>query len=332
MDLTLSRKLSILSYLGTHGPVKLRDLAVHYGVDPKVIRQELRDLFLVELATSGGYECPIDLDFADDGSLDDYVALSSHTAEEFGKINLGFDELHAVLAWIDFLLPIADETQFASLIHLREQLTNGAIENGYASAIWRLPALTINRDVVNKLNLALTKQSDVRFDYWKTDEASGTAKASAVFGTPLELVALNHPLLHLQTNDALRTYRLDRISNVELIKACHNRKDLNFARAQLRKTKINFAGGTAVLYCDLKARWIAESYPGIQILQQQNELIDHTYPQTSLQLAVDYNNLSALLAILIRLGDSVKAISPTELADKIAERANILLERYRNES
>lgn len=370
MDLTLSRKLSILSYLGAHGPVQLRDLAQHYGIESKAMQQELQDLFMVELAVSGGYECPIDLDFAEDYSPEGYVDLSKQTAKEFAEIHLGFDEFLAVLAWIDFLLPIADETQYAALLQLRAQLVQGANARGYASAIWPRPSLKIDRKIVNQLHLALAKQVNIRFDYWKADDETATTQVQEVVGTPLELVALNQPLLHLQTTRGMRSYRLDRIANVELLQERHTRRQLDLARAQLRnneKTEIDFTGGTALLSCDLQARWIVESYPGIRVLETSSESINQIpqdmrnnlpegqihasvpegnaklqHPQTALlaeqtgqtertdamaplQLAVDYNSISSLFAILLRLGDAVWEIQPPELADRIAERAQLLL-------
>ncbi|XCB30086.1 hypothetical protein RQN30_01105 [Arcanobacterium hippocoleae] len=104
MDISLSRKLSILAYLRAQGPLPLRDLAAHYGVEPNVMHQELQDLFMVELATSSGYECPIDIDFNDEYSIDDYIALRTVSTQKFHKLQLGFDELMAVVAWIDFWL------------------------------------------------------------------------------------------------------------------------------------------------------------------------------------------------------------------------------------
>ncbi|XCB30085.1 WYL domain-containing protein [Arcanobacterium hippocoleae] len=237
------------------------------------------------------------------------------------------------------MAPVADAEQYAALEKLRETLVSGAAKNGYDNALWPIPATVANREAAHILNQAIKAQNDVRFHYWKPDETEPVANYHKVSGTPLELVALNHPLLHLDNGKGIRTYRLDRISNLEILPARHNKKTLNTARAKVRRESISFHGGTAYLECTPDAAWITDSYPEVRIIAKNDsdQLAASEFPASlsqnasaNIQIELKYNNLSSLLSILIRLGASVVHIAPQELAAKLAERAEKLLRSYQD--
>ncbi|MDR6938771.1 helix-turn-helix transcriptional regulator [Arcanobacterium hippocoleae] len=332
MDLTLSRKLSILAYLAAQGPIPLRELALHYHLTPEAMHRELRDLFLVELTQAGGYECPIDLDFSESYSINDYVSLQLESARTLSKLHLGFDEVITVLAWIDYLLPIADDQQHTALLSLRDLICAGLAKSGYQQATWPVPSNTLNRTEIEKLNLAMARQHDVQFAYWKAATENSGASSHLVTGTPLEFIATRQPAIHLHTAEGIRTYRLDRITDVAVIKARRNRKDLNTARSLARKEQISFTGGKLILKCTPQAQWIIDAYPEIEIISDTDTRTSaHDSSATTphfIRLKISYANTASLFAILMRLGKQILEIEAGSVTDKIGLYARKILDIY----
>lgn len=332
MDIALSRKLSILTYLSKYGPTRLRDLAAHYGIRPEVMRQELIDLFMVELANDGGYECPIDLDFdlEESANSNSFIDLQKDSAKNFRQINLGFDELLMVIAWIDYLLPISDDAQYQALLKLRKILLTGANESGYGDAIWSSPAISRNSEVIEKLTTALKNKNDVQLHYWKAKPATPGAECSVVTGTPLEILTLNRPLLRLSLDGKIRNYRLERISKIKILPKKHSLKKHKSARSIARKKEISFNNGIVILECHPKAQWLVESYPSARIITPEPQFAATEKKSDTIKIELKYNNIHSLLVILLRLGDDLYTLKPDNIANMVAKRAAQLLESNQN--
>lgn len=312
MDISLSRKLAILRRLSDK-PATYAELAAIFGGTWKDIRNDLQELFTVELAENGFFELPIDLIMDLDGGPDSVVQLVQ--APEW-QPTYTFAEVITVLATVDNLLATTDPTDQAPLRDLRADLVAAATEAGYGESLWPAPQPGVARTVYGVVLQSLIERRKIRITYWKA--ASGGARPQSYDIYPIDISTAGKPRL-ISVNEAkeLREYRLDRIGSAEIITGTVSGNLVRKIRRSWAKNKPEFAGVKTVLWCEQWARWVAESVPS------KTELADGL-----LRIELDARP-QWILELAIQLGTGLQKVADPEVANKIADAADILAQEYR---
>lgn len=313
VDLSLSRKSAILAFL-VGGPVTLSELANRFGRPWQDMRDELTELFVIEIEHGGFYVSPFDIVMDDDDpGPETLVSLGDIAEADVPSMTLA--EVISVLALIDALLEVSDSRSAPHLSSLRDRLTRAAIDAGYESALWPAPRPVAPHAVIDTLNAAIAERKYVRIGYWKASSDPHLSRSEHDIA-PVGITTGDRPLL-VAANDSgeLRRFRVDRINSVDVIDRGFSVK---LRKAMLRQVEDegDFIEGTpAVLWCEPRSRWVAEQLPGVKA-QEIDGLLRLEFPIRS---------EAWLRTLLIRLGTYVVRIEPPELATSIAEQARVLL-------
>lgn len=317
IDLAISRKLSVMSFLHESGPLTLGELASHYGLAREQMHNELRELFCIEIVDGDGtlslsaLDVNFDLDSSDPDTLVELSPLA-----QLPRQSLGLDELIAVLSLIDLALNVGSDHSVNELLHLRESLVVAAVQAGFGSAIWPLATPPHTRELMQLLTEAAATAKEVEFSYWKRDLHSDRASQVCVRGCVLELVAAENPVVHLRRSDgALRVYRADRITDFAVVGKGLSKRDHAHWRAQMRRSEPNWGERKARITCSAKARWVAETVPGVEVVE------GFEASSSNIILDVPFRSEAWLLSLLVQMDDAVHRVEPRELAQALGEAA-----------
>ncbi len=316
VDISISRKISILEFLARNGALELGQLAKHYGLSVPAMHDELRELFLVEIIENGsGYACPIDITWEEKADPQQIIELlSKPNDKEYQQLSLA--EFIPILIVIDNLLNSVDANSAQALQTLRTELVKGAEEAGYADVLWKNYCAP-SRIAHNIIIEAISNRKFITFDYYKTT-AELVAKPYLHTGVPIEIQSGENPLLQVHTDHGVRSYRLDRISNVQILDTGINVKTFQKLKRECRKKPLDFSGTDVTLYCDKKLKWVAEILPEVTVSYLDNELV----------LSFSISNIQWLKSLLIKLETYVHCIEPAEIAEAVSNETTALLQHY----
>ncbi|MDP9832385.1 helix-turn-helix transcriptional regulator [Trueperella abortisuis] len=302
-DLSLARKIAILTYLGRGAP-SLRDLAEHFRTTPARMRRELTELFLFEIWEGGYYEAPVDVEIPQDD--DGEVRLNDDSTGMAPSLSLA--EVLTLLALIDDLLSAVDAGTRLHLLRLRERIAAAMEGRGYGSALWPAPALNA-REITDTLAIAMKKDRLVELVYLKAGPDLHVVENSATV-LPAMIATGSRPRLVAGKNGRLRTYRLDRIVSVRVLEAGFAKK----ARDEIVEafeSDGGFLGEQVTIRCTAEGRWVTETLP----VDSFRDLGDR------LEIVLTVSSLAWLRTLLVRMGESVLGVEPEHVARQIATQA-----------
>ncbi len=203
--------IAFVPYLTQRGRVSVAEAAEHFGYDEDYIRRSA-----LELTVSGIADGPLpdgdlfDIDF-DALEHDDEIALVYRIAIEDEVPRLSGREAAALIAGLQVLAAdpvIAASPEYGSLV---EKLRHGAAGEAAPTAV--VPSRTPNFDPLRE---AIAQRRRVAFDY----RSAGSDTSARREVEPLRIEAIDADF-HLRAwcllRGAVRTFRLDRISGLELL-------------------------------------------------------------------------------------------------------------------
>lgn len=303
----LSRLLTLAPYLQTRGAVPLKEVASDFGVSAHQMLKDLRVLYLCGLPGFG----PGDLiEINVESLLDDPEGLVRINNADYltRPLRLGSDEASALIVGLRALqdsspvasrelidrtlakLETATEEGAVPVVDIRVpeprpdlQQTRTALEDAVAGDLQvRLVYLVPSRDEVTERVVdpiaVLTKDGHSYLDAW----------------------------CHLA--DARRLFRLDRISQVDLLTAQRDVPDLE--PRDLSDGLFEASPDDLVVRLALTARmrWFAEHYPVLT----SSERPDH-----GLEVTLSVNDERWLMRLALRFGSGLAVVDPPELRDRI---------------
>ncbi|MBM7825421.1 putative DNA-binding transcriptional regulator YafY [Arcanobacterium pluranimalium] len=317
IDLSLALKISVLSYLQTHGPMPLGELAAHFHQSVKDMHKELRELFVVELVDGeGGYSSSVPISMELEPDAAGIVSVSQ--IEPVAPALFTLAEIIGLLGAIDFLLSAAQESQRSSLLHLRNTLVSAAQQAGFGSVLWSAPSIRYAHDVTAMLDHAISQRRKTTFHYWKSN-ANARAESVEVSGYPIAIDSGYHPLVDvLDEQENIRSYRLDRIANVSISDDAISAKSFQHAQRMAKNEPMEFVGEQVILRCDPSARWVVESVPNTQFVTDDGELV----------ITLSVVNRGWLRSLLVRLGSAVHSIEPRSFLAEDLDHIRHIREQY----
>ncbi|QOR48605.1 WYL domain-containing protein [Trueperella pecoris] len=303
-DLSLSRKIAILSHLDSHTPT-LRQLARRFEKTPAQMRKELLELFVLEIPLAGYVDTPIDVSIPDDA--DGEVRLIANTTAVSPSLTLA--ELITLVALIDDLFGVVDSETRANLARLRERLTAGAKEAGYGSALWPAPSVNLSNRISDALNEAMKSRRLIRMRYLKAGEDLHVFDEDVTLA-PITITTGARALLVAAKADQLRTYRLDRVAEVTVLDQTFSKALEEDIRARF-SAQSPFAGQQVTIRATPAARWVVETLPIDELTESDGLLV----------IRLTVSSIAWLRTLLIRMGESVVAVEPAHLAELISSQA-----------
>ncbi|MCI7551264.1 MAG: WYL domain-containing protein [Actinomycetaceae bacterium] len=331
MRIDLARYISVLSYIRARGTVQLGELARHYNVGVREMYSYLWTLYMLEIMdTSASYVSPFSLSLENVDPADDHpdpqmeISLDAHyifdKADAFST-TLSFAELIALLATIDSLLYTAEPETADQLLALRAMLVSASVKAGYHDEMWPAPVIEGGRDVQRKIRSAIANRRYVTIEYWKA-QGAGAASTTA-YVIPLYIEAKEHPLLRAANAEReLRTFRMDRISAVEISHKKLGIKAFGKLTVQAKRARPHFDGEEVRLYCDVDAAWLVETIPGAQAYRADDELM----------ITLHAGSIEWLRTLAARIGPSLHRVEPQHIADALAANAATILQAYQDEA
>ncbi|KTF04996.1 MULTISPECIES: helix-turn-helix transcriptional regulator [Trueperella] len=308
-DLSLSRKLAILTYL-SRGPKTLQQLATHFHTSTDRMSRELHELFVFEIEDRGYYENPVDIDFSEEGA-DGEVRLIDDTTGMAPSLSLA--EVLVIVALIDDLVAAVDADTRLNLLRLRERIAVALGERGYASALWPAPAVNA-RKVTDVLTAAMRETKMVQLAYLKAGPDLRVVEES-VRVVPALISTGSRPRLVAGKNGELRTYRLDRIAAVDVLEESFKISEREALVAAF-DDEAAFTGEQVTIRCTSAGRWVTETLP----VDSFHEV------DGGLEIVLTVRSLAWLRALLVRMGDAVIGVEPERVAREIAAQARRYLE------
>ncbi|MFC5370110.1 helix-turn-helix transcriptional regulator [Arcanobacterium bovis] len=320
VDLSLALKVSVLSYVQSHGPITLGELAAHFHRSVSQMHKELKELFVVELVDSeGGFVSSVPISIELEPDPDGIVSVSQ--LEELAPPLFTLAEIIALLGAIDYLLSAAQEMQRRSLLHLRAILVDAAQQAGFGSALWPAPSIVYSQEVTGLFDQAISQRQKVSFRYWKANRGM-RAESVTVCGFPVAIDSGHHPLVDVFDDEhaAIHSYRLDRIADVSISNDVLPAKAFQHAQRMAKNETMEFTGHDVVIRCAPSARWLAESVPNVRSAADDGELV----------ITLPIANRGWLRSVLVQLGSAVHSLEPRSFFAQDFAHIRELLQYYEN--
>jgi len=309
-DLTperLTRLLSMITYFSDGRAVPFSEAADHFGITEA---QLLKDLNTLWVSGAPGYTHSDLIDFEASAFEDGMVQLRE--AQNMDRpLRLAPVEAVALLVALDSLIarlgpqPLLLSTQ----TKLREA-AGKASRAADAVRIKRTPQATLS--IRQDLHTAISEQRQVWLRY-----VSGTDKESERHIDPLSLfLSDEHWVVGAWCHQAQahRRFRLDRILSYDVL-------DL----ATVHKPQPDFpdfdpSGLTqrATLWLMPQAKWVVEQMPVDTVIENPQHI----------QVEISAGDSDWLVQLCLRLGESLLAIYPQEISDRVRQRAQAALNHY----
>ncbi|VEI12431.1 helix-turn-helix transcriptional regulator [Trueperella bialowiezensis] len=308
-DLALSRKISILAYLADHEPT-LAELSDHFTTSPSKMRADLSEVFTTEYAAHGGFETPVDVEIPDNPR--GKVILRENQTGLLPSLTLA--EVISLLALIDDMYGSVDTTTRTHLAKLRERIAQAASEAGFGQALWPAPTVNLEDTTAGLVAEAIAERACIEISYLKAG-ADLHVHSEDVVIAPVSLTTGSHPLLIAAKDSQLRTYRLDRITDVKILDQ-HYTRDLGRNIQAQYKADAEFSGRTVRIVCTPQARWVAETIPVESATEESGMLV----------IDMTVSSMSWLRTLLIRIGEELVHIEPDTVRDEMVKAAHNYLE------
>lgn len=301
----LARLLRMVPYLSANQGVTTAQVGEVFGVAP---RQVIRDLEVLQFCglPGGLYDDLFDVDI--EGVREDGHIFFRNADVLRRPLRFRPAEAAGLITALQVVADVAGETESArsALAKLRDAF-------GEQGAQLSVDVAATDPEQRAVLTSAIRVRRAVRITY-RTPGRPGTSEA-AVEPAGLRLVdGYTYLDAWSRPRDAWRSFRLDRIETVELL------DDTFEARGEPPATWFEDAPLRLSLTVKPSARWIAEYFPTLSVEENPDATLTVTFPVASQAWAV---------ALVLRLGDDVVALSDDGVAEAARQRAAAALALYR---
>ena len=306
----VARLLAMVPYLQAHPGVSVSAVAEVFGISPAQVIKDLKVLWMC--GTPGGFP-------------DDLIEIDMDAAREEGVIHLTNAEYLAR----PLRFTASEAMSLVVALQAIREMATGELLEAASSATDKLIGLGIEAPVVlqvtsgdatvrERLVQAIDAQRSVRLTY---DGALRSATTTPVVD-PVVIV-MRDSVAYLQAwahePDAERTYRLDRISAVEIL-------DQPARPHPVPAPGDRWFDGVpdeVTLHLAPGAAWVPEYVPVRE---------HHAEADGTLRVRLAVADPAWLEGLLLRLGSDVLAVDPPRTAEAARANARELLEMYRSQS
>lgn len=301
------RLLAMVPYLLAHPGVEVAQVAEIFGVTPKRVLEDLNILWMC--GTAGGLPdelIEIDMDAAKGGNGVIHLSNADYLPK---PLRFSAQEAMSLLIGLQGIQEMATGELLSAANSAAEKL------GSFATAAPVLIEITSgDAEIRAKLIEAIEAEKVVRLSY---DNANRSETTTPVVD-PVAIV-MRDSVAYLRgwahTPDAERTYRLDRITAVEIL-------DLSAAQHELATSDDQwFSDETTEVTLTLAAgaAWVPEYFPAREVTSCDDG---------SLIVRLAVTSQGWLDGLLLRLGDQVLAVAPPEAGESARATADQLVERY----
>ncbi|AWE42395.1 MULTISPECIES: WYL domain-containing protein [unclassified Actinobaculum] len=319
---------AILVYLATmeDTEVTLGELAVHFAMDWRDVLRLLWDANTVDIL---GIAIPFDLSLPDpvdqwDGEgpqpgPDAPVSLGRHGALDVPELLVTFPETIILTALLDAVLAVTPPgSEAQALQNTRQHLTEAASQAGYGAAFWAPPQRLIPGDRLEAITSAIRRRQHLRITYYHP----GKPRGEVVDIVPWEITTGHTPVLRASRAGSARSYRLDRIGDVEPGGAVKRSEGAATRRsliqedrearhdARVGEARWTDGGQEVLLRLDRPGLWAVETLPGARWHREGDVLVVRFRSRSDDWLA----------SYLIQLGTAVLSIEPDDVAARMSAR------------
>lgn len=330
VDASVPRRESYFTYLLRHGPTTLKELATHFSLVPLMVRRELRDLFTTEIVVDGQPQALYDLvmpPWEEGQPIDDTWVIEARRNTAWGDdpgsypvASFTLAEVISLLGAIDSLLAVAVGDHQRALLDMRAVFVQAARTSGYGDAIWEPPTARFAPAIANSIFAAIEQRNAIIISYWQAHPQGGaTYRQEHIHPFAID-PAINPLLVAANERGELRTFRLDRISDVTPTDEYAKKMQVRTWSTSYRVTPKHFTGTPVQLVCSPGARWLREELPEarMEVDAENHQLV----------ISVTVHNLQWLRTLLVRLGADCIALQPESVCRQLAPALSAIAHTY----
>jgi proteasome accessory factor C len=307
--LRTARLLDLVPYLNSNQGISVQDLAKDFGVSTAQINSDLTTLWMCGLPGYTPLEL-MDLEFESG-----YVTIRNALTLSKPR-NISFDEGLALMLGLELLqqqIPLERKDLQTKIELLKDRFAN---QIGVPRAV--TVSLAINPAIISPLIEAINASKDVEIRYHSlySDEISVRKIAPLAI---IEEDENSYLRAYCRNAKALRVFRVDRILSLSELDVEPNGADTSMDLIDtddIESEKIPYTIKIKQLTRDLVERFN----------------LDHLFGENprSQELTVELSSFSRewIQRAVLATGSDVELLSPPELRKEIADRAQLLLERY----
>jgi proteasome accessory factor C len=307
--LRTARLLDLVPYLNSNQGISVQDLAKDFGVSTAQINSDLTTLWMCGLPGYTPLEL-MDLEFESG-----YVTIRNALTLSKPR-NISFDEGLALMLGLELLqqqIPLERKDLQTQIELLKDRFAN---QIGVPRAV--TVSLAINPAIISPLIKAINASKDVEIRYHSlySDEISVRKIAPLAI---IEEDENSYLRAYCRNAKALRVFRVDRILSLSELDVEPNGADTSMDLIDtdgIESEKIPYTIKIKQLTRDLVERFN----------------LDHLFGENprSQELTVELSSFSRewIQRAVLATGSDVELLSPPELRKEIADRAQLLLERY----
>ncbi|BAU99134.1 helix-turn-helix transcriptional regulator [Aurantimicrobium minutum] len=305
--------MSFVPYLLEHGPVSIDELAQHFDITTTQVEEIVQLLAMSGIPGDNGFYQHSDL-FDINWDLfenEAQVELWSHVGVE-ATPRFSAREAAALVAGLQYIsgiVPDSDKEIISTLLKKISAGASAAPENLLISAA----EMPVDVDVITT---AVASEKSIRFRY---RNGQGIEQVRTVDPLRLDLVG---PTWYLRSwchdRQALRTFRLDRISELELSE-------------QKFSSPVSTNELTDQLFdvseTDLRVQFHVDT-AALPLISAYNPQIVSQLDEESVAVEVSFANLESVPIFVAQVPGLIRVISPSEAVTAVQDWANQALARY----
>ena len=312
------RMLALITYLHAHPGAAVQDVADHFGVS---IDQVLHDVNTLWVSGTPGY-MPDDLiDFSADDRERGILTLTD--SRGMGRpLRLGAQEAIALLTGLRSLQATPGLEDDRVLLGTIEKLAAAAGTAARAADAVEVAGQDraegqVSR-VLQQLRSALGEGQVVHLRY-----VSVADEVTERDVDPLQLLTDSRHwflIAWCHRARAVRQFRLDRILELQVLpRAAAEHPDVDVTATRSTQPELSQAPWQVQVHLRAPARWVAEQYPVSSVRDQEDG---------SFIIELPVLDLHWLQLLLLGLGDAVKSVRPSEVADQVQHSAREAVAAY----
>jgi proteasome accessory factor C len=307
--LRTARLLDLVPYLNSNQGISVQDLAKDFGVSTAQINSDLTTLWMCGLPGYTPLEL-MDLEFESG-----YVTIRNALTLSKPR-NISFDEGLALMLGLELLqqqIPLERKDLQTKIELLKDRFAN---QIGVPRAV--TVSLAINPAIISPLIEAINASKDVEIRYHSlySDEISVRKIAPLAI---IEEDENSYLRAYCRNTKALRVFRVDRILSLSELDV-----ELNGADTSMDLIDTDDIESEKIPYT------IKIKQPTRDLVERFN--LDHLFGENpkSQELTVELSSFSRewIQRAVLATGSDVELLSPPELRKEIANRAQLLLDRY----
>ena len=312
----VERLLALVPYLRERGGVRIDRVARDFGVTPQQVQEDLGVLWFCGLPGA----MPDDLIDVDMDALEGEGVVHVENTDFLDRpLRLDAHQALALIVALRTLREVAGSGERDAIDRALVKLENAA---GDAVAVMDQVEVRIDgadTQVTDTVSSALQNKHRLRMSYYVPARDETTHRDV----DPMRLVvAEGHTYLEAwchRTED-LRMFRLDRVTAADELDVAADPPPEARPR-DLSEGLFQPAPGDMLATVDLapSARWVAEYYPH----EGAEEL-----PEGGLRLRLRVSDPAWLVRLALRLGGQARVVIPSEVAERVRERAERALQAY----